>query len=135
MKLFYRGLSYDYDSITGAPLRTAATPRQPFTLSYRGLTYAVDPTRAVATVPDPVAANLIYRGLRYSLNGGKVATTWVKPAVDFKLFTTKAAANAEASNLHRVNIHRNLERRIKAAEANGDQTLIQLLQQEMEQMA
>jgi hypothetical protein len=135
MKLFYRGLSYDYDSVTGAPLRTPANPLQPFTLSYRGLNYAVDPAQAKSKVPDKVAATLIYRGARYNLNGGKVTTTWVKPVVDFKLFTTKASAKAEASNLHRVNIHRNLERRLKVAEASGDQALVQLLHQEMEQMA
>jgi Domain of unknown function (DUF4278) len=133
MKLFYRGVSYDYDVATGAPLRAAAPVRQPFSLSYRGLAYDVNPAQATRSEPVHSAALLVYRGLTYSLNGGQVAIAPVKPAINFKLFTTKAAAMAEVSNLHRSNIYQRLERRLKAAEAKGDQSLVQQLHREMEQ--
>ncbi len=134
MKLFYRGVGYEYDAATGAPLRAAAPASQSFNLSYRGLGYRVDPAKASRPEAIPSAAILVYRGLAYALNGNTVAQAAVKP-VDFKLFTTKAAEMVEVSNMHRANIHRLLERRLKTAEANNDQSLVQLLQQELNQAA
>ncbi len=138
MKLIYRGASYDYDAATGFPLRTSAPNRQPYALSYRGSAYTVNPERAGEPNPAPIAANLHYRGVRYALNGGKVASgnaIAARPASALKLFTTQAAAVAEASNMHRVSINRSLERRLQIAEANGDQALVQLLRQEKQQVA
>lgn len=135
MKLFYRGVSYEYDVATGAPLRAAAPVRQPFNLSYRGLSYKVDPDKASRSEAIPSAAILVYRGLSYALNGGKIAMAAAVKPVDFKLFTTKAAEMVEVSNMHRANIYRQLERRLKTAESNNDQTLVQLLQQELKQVA
>lgn len=134
MKLFYRGVGYEYNAAIGAPLRAAAPVSQSFNLSYRGLGYSVDPAKASRPEAIPSAAILVYRGLAYALNGNKVAKAAIKP-VDFKLFTTKAAEMVEVSNMHRANIQRLLERRLKTAESNNDQKLVQLLQQELKQVA
>ncbi|MCP6760142.1 MAG: DUF4278 domain-containing protein [Fischerella sp. CENA71] len=71
MKLFYRGNSYDYN-----PGKTSTRPFQPvrasgsaYNLSYRGVSYRVDPNAKSAELPNtPVSYNLIYRGIAYLVN-------------------------------------------------------------------
>lgn len=72
MKLYYRGLSYEYNSEEAkkatrpfAPVRHKGSD---YNLSYRGLTYRVDPNIELAEVSTPpVAYHLIYRGIAYFL--------------------------------------------------------------------
>ncbi|MGI2907297.1 MULTISPECIES: DUF4278 domain-containing protein [Tolypothrichaceae] len=71
MKLYYRGLSYEYNSAEAA--KKATRPFAPvrdkgcaYNLTYRGLTYRVDPNIQPAEVSTPpVAYQLIYRLIAY----------------------------------------------------------------------
>jgi len=75
MKLIYRGVSYDYESVgtqSGTANRTAQRthqPHSPYRLSYRGSVYSVDPNAAPRRSIFHPIANLMYRGVAYSLNG------------------------------------------------------------------
>ena len=74
MKLFYRSLSYEYNSSQAA--KKATRPFAPvrhqgsaYNLTYRGLTYHVDPNIEPAEVStQPVVYQLIYRGTSYTVN-------------------------------------------------------------------
>ncbi|MBD1834359.1 DUF4278 domain-containing protein [Cyanobacteria bacterium FACHB-472] len=75
MKLYYRGVSYEYD-----PLKVESRKgRQPFkqlrgsghayNLIYRRATYRIDPNAKQSKVPvQPVAYRLVYRGIAYFVN-------------------------------------------------------------------
>jgi hypothetical protein len=74
MKLYYRGLSYEYNSQEAAKKATRPfAPVRPsgsgYNLTYRGLTYRVDPNIKLAEVSTPpLAYQLIYRGIAYFVN-------------------------------------------------------------------
>ena len=127
MKLLYRGLSYEYNpgTIVGRSEEQAAIGN-PYTLSYRGSSFNVYPGLASSqTMPRPVG-NLIYRGQSYALNGGQpIAARQVR----------KVDRISEISRVHRSNLHLNVQRRLEAAQAQGDQTLVSLLERELQQVA
>ncbi|MEH2002703.1 MAG: DUF4278 domain-containing protein [Nostoc sp.] len=88
MKLYYRGLSYEYNSREAA--KRATRPFAPvdhqgsaYNLTYRGQTYRVDPNIEAAEVFTPrVAYQLIYRGVTYFVektHTGEVYTTFSQP--------------------------------------------------------
>ncbi len=75
MKLYYRGVSYEYDPSklgsrkTGEPFKQVRGSRPAYNLIYRGVTYRVDPNAKQSEVPVPPAAyKLIYRGITYFVN-------------------------------------------------------------------
>ena len=75
MKLYYRGVSYEYDSTKVGSRKTAQPFKQvrefgpAYNLIYRGNTYRVDPNVKPAEVPVPPATyKLIYRGVTYLVN-------------------------------------------------------------------
>lgn len=75
MKLYYRGVSYEYDPSNAGIKRTAQPFKQvrgsgpAYNLIYRGVSYRVDPNAKPAEVPLPPAAyKLIYRGITYFVN-------------------------------------------------------------------
>lgn len=83
MKFYYRGLSYEYNSseATEKATRPFAAVRHKgcaYNLTYRGLTYRVDPNIEPAEVSaPPVAYQLIYRGIAYFVkrtHTGEVST-------------------------------------------------------------
>ncbi|GAX43461.1 hypothetical protein NIES4075_44750 [Tolypothrix sp. NIES-4075] len=71
MKLYYRGLSYEYNSQEAAkkatrPFASVREQGSAYNLTYRGLTYRVDPNIQPAEVSTPsVAYQLIYRLIAY----------------------------------------------------------------------
>ena len=75
MKLYYRGISYEYDPSQVASRKTKK-PFQPvrgigaaYNLIYRGVTYHVDPNAKPEEVIAPSVTNkLIYRGIIYTVN-------------------------------------------------------------------
>ena len=88
MKLYYRGLTYEYNSKEAA--KKAIRPFAPvphqgsaYNLIYRGLTYRVDPnTKPVEVSTPPVTYQLIYRGIAYFVertHTGEVFTTLSQP--------------------------------------------------------
>ena len=85
MRLYYRGLSYEYNSSQAA--KKATRPFAPvrhqgsaYNLTYRGLTYHVDPNIEPAEVStQPVVYQLIYRGVTYFVertDTGEVSTVF-----------------------------------------------------------
>ena len=75
MKLYYRGLSYEYDPNkienrkTGQPFQPVCESRPPYTMMYRGVSYRVAPDAKSAEVSlTPVAYKLSYRGISYLVN-------------------------------------------------------------------
>ena len=75
MKLYYRGLSYEYDPSkvasqkTEQPFEPAPQIGPAYNLMYRGVTYRVDPNSKAAKAPlAPVAYKLSFRGITYFVN-------------------------------------------------------------------
>jgi hypothetical protein len=76
MKLFYRGVSYEYNASQATledrnrTVDAAHAPQLNLQLRYRGNTYMVNPhTEAVSTPNTPAVYNLSYRGTTYRVNG------------------------------------------------------------------
>ncbi|MFN6482220.1 MULTISPECIES: DUF4278 domain-containing protein [unclassified Nostoc] len=75
MKLYYRGLSYEYDP-NKVDSKKTEQPFQPvpqlglaYNLMYRGINYRVDPNSKSAEVPlPPEAYKLSFRGITYFVN-------------------------------------------------------------------
>ncbi|MDF5738770.1 MULTISPECIES: DUF4278 domain-containing protein [unclassified Nostoc] len=74
MKLYYRGLNYEYDrskvsNKTEQPFEPAPQLGLAYNLMYGDLTYRVDPNSQSAEVPlAPLADKLSFRGITYFLN-------------------------------------------------------------------
>ncbi len=75
MKLYYRGLSYEYDpnkvgsKKTEQPFQPAPQVGPAYNLMYRGVNYHVDPNFKSAEAPlAPVAYKLSFRGITYFVN-------------------------------------------------------------------
>ncbi|WP_414515578.1 DUF4278 domain-containing protein [Nostoc sp. PCC 9305] len=75
MKLYYRGLSYEYDS-SKVDSKKTEQPFQPvpqigpaYNLMYRGVNYRVDPNSKSAEAPlVPITYKLSFRGITYFVN-------------------------------------------------------------------
>lgn len=75
MKLYYRGLSFEYDPAKvesqkkGQQFKQVRESQPAYNLIYRGVTYTVDPNAQPTEVPAPPKAyELIYRGITYLVN-------------------------------------------------------------------
>lgn len=140
MELKYRGNSYEYNP-PAFELAEGETGGK-----YRGADWSHRYLKHIP-VPQPVA-NLKYRGMAYCTGHpidveasllrkqyveaepaiADVATTADKPK------QSRQEVMDELNYIHLNNIRRNLERRLEAARAKGDQNLICLLEAEMEQI-
>jgi hypothetical protein len=144
MKLIYRGVSYDTTDLN--PLdagHKAVEPfRAPYDLRYRGVTYRVDPTReAEAAMPLERPTVLTYRGVAYRLDGmppqvnrpsAKRPRTNLWPRLE-QLY--QRSDSDQLHQIHQGHIYRNIQRRLQAAQAQGNQGLVHQLEQELRQMA
>ncbi len=138
MKLCYRGIEYDYtppslemkDSeilgcYRGRPLHFSYVSHMP--------------------IPQPVA-NLTYRGVAYTTTAaGYVQPTAPTAEPRHSVFQTIQSVDnsgmqarrhllQEASIAHRTNIQRSLEHRLAVAKAQGNDTLVQQLEAEKNQL-
>ncbi|MEH2459491.1 DUF4278 domain-containing protein [Nostoc sp.] len=74
MKLYYRGLNYEYDrskvsNKTEQPFEPVPQLGLAYNLMYCGVTYSVDPNSKPAEVPlAPLADKLSFRGITYFVN-------------------------------------------------------------------
>lgn len=75
MKLYYRGLSFEYDPAKvesqkkGQQFKQVRESQPAYNLIYRGVTYTVDPNAQPTEVPAPPEAyELSYRGITYLVN-------------------------------------------------------------------
>jgi hypothetical protein len=128
MKLLYRGLSYEHNpgTIVGRPESEQPAIGNPYVLSYRGASFTVYPGfESSAAAPQPVGS-LVYRGQTYALNGGQ-------PGV--AAHVCKVDRMTPVAQAHRSNVYLNIQRRLQAAQAQGDQTLVSLLERELQQVA
>ncbi|PSB25505.1 DUF4278 domain-containing protein [Stenomitos frigidus] len=141
MQLTYRGAHYEYTPGGTKAARESnvfRALRPTFNLRYRGSVYAVDPNAEPSLPVSQPPAQLVYRGTAYSLNG------WTKPVAAVQAtssvlsntarFSKKASGKAEFATVHRSNLYNNLQRRLQVARDRGDQNLIDLLEQELQQI-
>ncbi|MCC5614062.1 DUF4278 domain-containing protein [Nostoc sp. CHAB 5836] len=75
MKLYYRGLSYEYypNKVGGKKIQQPFQPlpqiESAYNLMYRGVNYRVDPNSKSADAPvPPLAYKLSFRGITYFVN-------------------------------------------------------------------
>ena len=129
MKLTYRGVSYDYRPTTLEITEKDILGR------YRGQTIRRHCVTQALERPDVESVLLHYRGGTYGLLQATVrATTQSQeaPAAACPVPTAQRSRLMEpdARHIHLENMRRSLERRLQAAQAKGDEHLINLLQQE-----
>ena len=135
MKLLYRGTSYDYNPhLSNERISWSIEPvvKPTYSLTYRGQAYLVNPNLENQPAATPSSAQLIYRGAAYQLNGETASDA--KVAIHNQRVAKHSAA-IELAKVHRTNLQRNLQHRLQVAQERGDQTLVQLLEREMQQIA
>lgn len=134
MKLFYRGVSYDYAPDVLPTQKVGARPsdrpvQASYNLMYRGAAYTVDPNVETAEIPVAPIAQLIYRGVTYCRNGWAAVQRQVaQPQIE------SPVANSELAKVHRDNLYRNVMRRLQVAKTQGNDDLIYQLEQELHQI-
>lgn len=143
MKLIYRGNTYDYHpelaSDRTAPFKSINGYRTPYTVTYRGLSYTVNPNQPIAEPPLPTSYDLRYRGLAYHVTRdaqGVATMTTQAPAqaqVGSKAIPASLPRNYTAK-VHKANLLQNVQRRLQVARERGDQELIRLLEAELNQL-
>jgi hypothetical protein len=136
MKLCYRGVEYDYTPPVLEVTESEIMGR------YRGRSQRFAYVKHIP-FPQP-EADLRYRGANYHTNRqGTVEPAPQSPemsqASNFKpVFDSMATARRsllqESARIHQENVRRSLERRIEVAQANGNESLVQQLEQEKHQL-
>ncbi|MBC7968684.1 MAG: DUF4278 domain-containing protein [Verrucomicrobia bacterium] len=141
MQLTYRGAHYEYTPRSAEAVRESnvfQAIRPAFNLHYRGSVYTVDPNAEPSLPVLQPVAQLVYRGSTYALNGW-TASTNVQSALSVisnnSRSNKKTSGSAEIATVHRSNLHNNLQRRLQVARESGDQSLITLLESELQQIA
>ncbi len=137
MKLCYRGVDYDYNP-PSLEVRDSE-----LTGCYRGRSMNFSYVSHIP-VPQPVAT-YTYRGVSYSTNSqGQVQPPTVlerQPVFQAKRmaagrgFTARRHLLREAAEAHRVNIQQSIQHRIEVARAQGNDQLLQQLEDELHQIA
>jgi hypothetical protein len=125
MKLKYRGVSYNNE-----PNNTLETIEGEVGGKYMGNQWRYHYPRHIPNLQPKLARK--YRGVAY----GEVANNSRDRAIPTYLASNgkQPIVSEEATSVHLENIRRNLERRLKAAEANGDRALVDLLKDESKQL-
>ncbi|HZG37673.1 MAG TPA: DUF4278 domain-containing protein [Nodosilinea sp.] len=138
MKLCYRGVEYDYNPPSLEVRESELTGR------YRGRALNFSYVSHVP-VPQPVA-NYTYRGVGYSTNAqGQVQPVVAVPLREPVFQAGRVASGTglqarrhllrEAAEAHRVNVQRSIQHRIEVARAQGNDRLLQQLEEELHQVA
>ncbi|MDX2271822.1 MAG: DUF4278 domain-containing protein [Cyanobacteriota bacterium] len=128
MKLSYRGVDFDY-----SPVMPECTSQEAVGM-YRGHAYTDPMMRATAILP--AAYGLSYRGIVYhrptvaAVVVGRVES--LQKSGSTRVSKTKAESVAQ---IHHDHLLHRLQKRIRAAEQRGDQTLIKMLEEEQQQLA
>lgn len=139
MKLCYRGVEYE------STLPSLEVKESEVTGCYRGRTVHFSYVSHVP-VPQPVA-NLTYRGVHYattaqgSIQSAAPAAELRQPvfqgvkATDNPVMKARRHLLMEAAEAHRTNIERSLNHRMAIAKAQGNDSLVQQLEEELHQLA
>jgi len=126
MRLYYRGTGYDLDP------STLEIPESSVTGYYRGHAFNLKyPKHIPVTQP---GRNLNYRGTAYCVLATGELETLVAPALRVTATRSLHSSRQSLAEVHRNNIYRTLQHRLKVARASGDRYLIQQLEQEMQQV-
>lgn len=142
MKLSYRGIKYEREPVD-FEMRQGEVVGQ-----YRGQQWNVEYAYP-RHIPVPQASlDLKYRGISYRTNvisevESALAerslltpqSAQVSTAASSSLDNVRQRLLKEVAETHRLNIYRSLERRLQAAKERGDQNLIRLLENELQQIA
>jgi hypothetical protein len=145
MKLIYRGTSYNYNPDSsradnmGHPHKPAPRSDAPYTLTYRGQTYQVDPQ-----APHPEASStpktyaLTYRGVTYQVyrDAQGVVSTVAQPglAPQKRASVPNSIPQTYIAKIHQANLLQNVQRRLQVAQERGDKELIRMLEAELHQL-
>ncbi len=135
MQLSYRGVYYDPTSATLDMLEGETIGK------YRGQEWKYHYPRHIPHLQPKLYRQ--YRGIAYSSrpfipkveNSPHRQPNALGNGCPVPLPFPRQAAMSEISQTHLENLRRNLERRLEAAQARGDEQLIQLLKQESQQLA
>lgn len=149
MKLIYRGASYEYNSPSletretdllrrhqGAYQRCKTLQEASYPLTYRGVRYTTEQVaEALSSTPTLRGPQkLVYRGQQY-IKYPNGAIESVVPEKAVRIPNTTAELFKEVSRVHQDNLRRNLQRRLKIAKQQGNQSLVNLLEAEFQQLA
>ncbi|MGI0489590.1 DUF4278 domain-containing protein [Pantanalinema rosaneae CENA516] len=154
MKLSYRGATYDYTppslEVTEAEvlnqhqyasrnchtLQENTIPNPNVPLSYRGVTYTRGQIAAAERSLGHSNVTLTYRGATYRSHAANaampVAVARTEQAV---VIPDRVPVLREVGKIHQANLRRNLERRLQVARAQGNFSLVSLLEAESRQLA
>lgn len=138
MKLCYRGVEYDHNP------PTLEMRESEITGCYRGHALKFS---YVSHVPVPqTVANYTYRGVGYSTNAqGQIQPPMATPEHQ-PVFQAEQVGKArglggrrhllmEAADAHRLNVQQSIQHRIEVAQAQGNNQLLQQLEDELHQIA
>lgn len=135
MQLSYRGVQYNYEPTL---LEVRESSSSGF---YRGRRLPFSYASHVQA-PYPVA-NLTYRGMRYDTTGATCSSLALTPqgpvatsGQSLGLVGRQARLHLlrQAGEAHRTNIEQTLHHRIAVARASGNQSLVQMLEDEFHQL-
>ncbi len=132
MKLSYRGVSYDREK----PFLEIQEGE--IAGKYRGQEWKYHYPRHIPPAPPKLYRQ--YRGVAYSTcpnlsqDSACQITDSAEQIGSVPRCQVKPIIKNQISQIHLENMRRNLERRIKVAEANGDDDLVNLLKKESEQL-
>jgi Domain of unknown function (DUF4278) len=134
MKLSYRGVNYEKEQ------PTLEMNEGEIGGKYRGRDWHYRYPRHIPQLEPKYYRQ--YRGVAYSTipipaEGEIIAPQWNETGVYCSVPVQKpeAVVTSELSKTHLDNIRRNLERRLLVAKANGNESLIELLEKEFRQLA
>ena len=126
MKFSYRGISYEKNQLPVMMQEGEIDGK------YRGQNAKYHYPRHVPQSQPSV--NRLYRGIQYTATASPSSAMTGK----FCALPAKTAHKVTVSQIaeaHLENIRRNLERRLQAAQAKGDEDLVQLLRRESQELA
>ena len=129
MKFCYRGISYEKDQLPVMSTEGEIDGK------YRGQNCKYRYPRHVAQSHSPV--NRQYRGINYNTptSSGDFSASLTGQFCHLSAKKPHKVTVSQISEAHLENLRRNLERRLQAAQAKGDDNLVQLLQTESQQLA
>lgn len=141
MKLCYRGVEYDY-SAPSLEMKDSQV-----TGCYRGRTFQFSYPSHVS-VPQPIA-RYTYRGVGYTTTAqghpqpvSSSTDVGVRQPVfqgikgaDSPMMQARRHLLMEATTAHRANMQRSLDHRLAVAKAQGNERLVQQLEEELHQLA
>ncbi|MEO0842320.1 MAG: DUF4278 domain-containing protein [Cyanobacteria bacterium J06643_5] len=133
MKLIYRGIKYEHASTEAEIVEREVSGK------YRGTKWK---RYQSPNSINPHAAELKYRGVAYySGTPEKIEELKQRKKLNFifkktsNLFSRKQPVNNKLAETHSINLCRDLQRRLKLAKLNGDDNLIQMLEDEANQLS